>query len=188
MSSGPEQVLLQLLLIFVAAKVVGEVFERLRLPSVIGEILAGIALGPYALGWIQLSDTINTIAELGVIFVLFRAGLETSPRDLVHIGPKALQVTILGMAAPFILGFAYIKASGGASQEAIFVAAAMVATSVGIAARVLGDLNLLSTRTAKIILGAAVFDDILGMLVLAVVAGVASGGKLHWLHLSILTT
>ena len=188
MSSGPEQVLLQLLLIFVAAKVVGDLFESVRLPSVIGEILAGIALGPYALGWIQPNDIINTLAELGIIFVLFRAGLETSPRDLVHIGPKALQVTVVGMAAPFVLGFFYIKATGSATQEAIFVAAAMVATSVGIAARVLGDLNLLATRTAKIILGAAVFDDILGMVVLAVVAGVASDGKLHWLHLAVLTT
>jgi Kef-type K+ transport system membrane component KefB len=187
MPRTPQQILLQLLLIFVAAKVAGELFERLRLPSVVGEILAGITLGPYALGWIQLSDTIDTIAELGVIFVLFHAGLETSPQDLIHVGRKALQVTTLGMVPPFLLGFAYIKASGGTTQEAIFVAAAMVATSVGIAARVLGDLNLLSTRTAKIILGAAVFDDILGMVVLAVVAGVASDGKFHWLHLGVLT-
>jgi Kef-type K+ transport system membrane component KefB len=175
MPRAPQQILLQLLLVFVAAKLAGELFERLRLPSVVGEILAGITLGPYALGWIQLSDTIDTIAELGVIFVL------------IHVGRKALQVTTLGMVAPFLLGFAYIKASGGNTQEATFVAAAMVATSVGIAARVLGDLSLLSTRTAKIILGAAVFDDILGMVVLAVVAGVASDGEFHWLHLGVLT-
>jgi len=186
MPRGPEQLLLDLLLIFVAAKILGEVFERLGLPAVVGEILAGIALGPYALGWVGLDDTVNSFAELGVIFVLFRAGLETSPRDLVHVSRKALQVTAAGMLAPFILGFVYMRLRGDTSSEAVFVAAAMVATSVGIAARVLGDLHLLHTRTAKIILGAAVFDDILGMIVLAVVAGLASGGRLQWLHLGIL--
>jgi Kef-type K+ transport system membrane component KefB len=186
MSHGPEQLLLDLLLVFVAAKILGEVFERLHLPAVLGEILAGIALGSYAFGWVGLSDTLNSFAELGVIFVLFQAGLETSPRDLVHVSGKALQVTAAGMLAPFILGFAYMKLRGSLSSEAVFVAAAMVATSVGIAARVLGDLQLLQTRTAKIILGAAVFDDILGMIVLAVVAGLASGGRLEWLHLGVL--
>ena len=97
MPHGPEQLLLDLLLIFVATKIGGEIFERVRLPSVLGEVLAGIALGPYALGWIELTDTINSFAELGIIFVLFRAGLETSPRDLLHIGRKALQGTAAGM-------------------------------------------------------------------------------------------
>jgi len=185
MQPGSEQLLFDLFAIFVSAKVAGEIFERLRLPSVAGEILAGIALGPYALAWIQPSDSMYSMAELGAVFVLFRAGLETSPRDLIHVGRKALLVTGGGMVVPFVLGFAYMKARGGASNEAIFVAAAMVATSVGITARLLGDMNLLSTRTAKIILAAAVFDDILGMVVLAVVTGLASGG-LQWLHLGVL--
>lgn len=185
MQPGSEQLLFDLFAIFVSAKIAGEIFERLRLPSVVGEILAGIALGPYALAWIQPSDTMYSIAELGAVFVLFRAGLETSPQDLVHVGRKALLVTAAGMIVPFVLGFAYMKARGGAANEAIFVAAAMVATSVGITARLLGDMNLLSTRTAKIILAAAVFDDILGMVVLAVVTGLASGG-LQWLHLGVL--
>src|SRR5262249_47184186 len=147
--------------IFVSAKVVGELFERFGLPSVLGEILAGIALGPYALGWIHPSDTIHSIAELGAVFVLFSAGLETSPQDLIRVGNKAAQVAIAGIVFPFILGFAYMKLRGDASSEAIFVGAAMVATSVGITARVLADLHVLGTRTAKIILGAAIFDDIL---------------------------
>jgi Kef-type K+ transport system membrane component KefB len=187
MATGPEPLLLDLLLIFVSAKVVGEIFERLRLPSVVVEILAGIALGPFALGWVPFSDTINSLAELGVIFVLFRAGLETSPRDLTHIGRKALLVTTAGMVVPFMLGFAYMKWRAAAANEAIFVAAAMVATSVGITARVLGDMRLLATRTAKIILAAAIFDDILGMVVLAVVAALASSGRLEWVHLCVLT-
>jgi Kef-type K+ transport system membrane component KefB len=186
MPSHPDQLLLQLLAIFVSAKVVGELFERIKLPSVLGEILAGAALGPFALGWIRPIDTIYSIAEIGAIFVLFSAGLETSPQDLIRVGQKALLVAVAGVVVPFILGFGYMKWLGDATSEAIFVGAVMVATSVGITARVLGDLRVLATRTAKIILGAAVFDDILGMVLLAVVAGLASGGGLEWLHLGVL--
>jgi len=186
MPHGPDQLLLQLLAIFVSAKVVGELFERVRLPSVLGEILAGAALGPFSLGWINPSDTIHSVAEIGAIFVLFSAGLETSSQDLIRVGRKALLVAVAGIVAPFVLGFAYMKWRGDASSEAIFVGAAMVATSVGITARVLGDLHVMATRTARIIMGAAVFDDILGMVLLAIVAGLASGGGLEWLHLGVL--
>ncbi|HTE90284.1 MAG TPA: cation:proton antiporter [Terriglobales bacterium] len=185
--NGPEELLLELFAIFVAAKVLGEVFERLSLSAVLGEILAGICLGPYALGWIHPSDTLQSMAELGAIFVLFSAGLETSPKDLIGVGNKALQVAVAGVIVPFVLGFGYMKLRGDATREAVFVGAAMVATSVGITARVLSDLRVLATRTAKIIMGAAVFDDILGMVLLAVVAGLASGNGLGWLHLGVLT-
>ncbi len=152
MPHGSEQLLLELFAIFISAKVVGEIFERLGLPSVLGEILAGVALGPYALGWIQPSDTIYSVAELGAIFVVFSAGLETSPLVLIRVGGKAGQVAVAGIVLPFILGFAYMKLRGDASGEAVFVGAAMVATSVGITAPVLGNMHVLSTRSAKIIL------------------------------------
>jgi Kef-type K+ transport system membrane component KefB len=187
MHQGPEQLLLELFAIFVAAKVVGEIFERWHLPAVLGEILAGVGLGPYALGWVVPSDTIHSVAEVGAIFVLFSAGLETSPKDLIRVGSKSLLVALGGVVAPFVLGFAYMKLRGDVTTEAVFVGAAMVATSVGITARVLGDLHVLATRTAKIILGAAVFDDILGMVLLAVVAGLASPRGLEWLHLGVLS-
>ncbi len=186
MVEGPQQLLLELLLIFVAAKVTGEIFERMFVPGVLGEILAGVALGPHALGWIHPSDTLHSIAEIGVIFVLFSAGLETSPQDLIRVGRHALLVALAGVVLPFVLGFGYMRLRGDASSEAIFVGAAMVATSVGITARVLGDLHVLSTRAAKIIMGAAVFDDILGMVLLAVVAGLASASGLEWGPLAIL--
>jgi Kef-type K+ transport system membrane component KefB len=183
--TGPEQLLLELFVIFVSAKVVGELFERISLPSVLGEILAGALLGPYALGWIPVTATIRSVADLGAIFVLFSAGLETSPGELIRIGGKSIRVAIAGVVVPFILGFAYMKLRGDASSEAVFVGAAMVATSVGITARIFADMRLLSTETAKIILGAAVFDDILGMIMLAFVGGLASGG-INWLHMGIL--
>src|SRR5438067_3603925 len=184
-AAAEQLLLLELFATFVSAKAVGELFERFALPSVLGEILAGAILGPYALGWIPTSDTIHSVADLGAIFVLFSAGLETSPGELIRIGGKAISVAAAGVVVPFILGFAYMKLTGAASSEAVFVGAAMVATSVGITARVFADLHLLSTETAKIILGAAVFDDILGMLLLAVVGGIASGG-VNWLHMGVL--
>ncbi len=185
LATGPEQLLLELFAIFVSAKVVGELFERISLPSVLGEILAGALLGPYAMGWIPVGDTIHSVAQLGAIFVLFSAGLETSPGELIRIGGKSVTVALAGIIVPFVLGFAYMKLRGDASSEAVFVGAAMVATSVGITARVFADLHLLSTETAKIILGAAVFDDILGMVLLALVGGLASGG-VNWLHMGVL--
>lgn len=180
--------LFQLFVIFVAAKIVGEVFERLRLPAVLGEILAGVVFGPYALGLIHPTETIYSVAEIGAIFVLFHAGLETSPKDLIRVGHKSLLVAISGVLVPFALGFSYMKLRGDGTTEATFVGAAMVATSVGITARVLGDLGVLASHSARIILGAAVFDDILGMLLLAVVAGLASGGGVGWIHLGVVAT
>jgi Kef-type K+ transport system membrane component KefB len=183
--TGPEQLLLALFVIFVSAKAIGELFERMNLPSVLGEIMAGALLGPYALGWIPISDTIHSVADLGVIFVLFSAGLETRPSDLIRIGGKSIRVAVAGVVVPFVLGFVYMKLRGNVSSEAVFVGAAMVATSVGITARIFADMRLLSTETAKIILGAAVFDDILGMIMLALVGGMASGG-VNWLHMGVL--
>lgn len=186
MASGPEHLIFQLFSIFVAAKIIGEVFERLGLPAVLGEISAGVVLGPYALAIISPSDTIFSIAEIGAIFVLFHAGLETSPQDLIEVGHKSLLVAVSGIVIPFVLGFVYMRVRGDSATEATFVGAAMVATSVGITARVLGDLGVMASRTARIILGAAVFDDILGMVLLAVVAGLASGAALQWFHLGVL--
>jgi len=160
-------------------------FERISLPSVLGEIIAGAVLGPYAIGLIPITDSIHSMAELGAIFVLFSAGLETSPRELIRTGRKSLVIALAGIVMPFALGFAYMKMRGDATSESIFVGTAMVATSVGITARVFADLHLLSSNTAKIILGAAVFDDIFGMLLLAIVGGVASG-SVNWLHIGIL--
>lgn len=185
MSHGTDTLLLQLFTIFVCAKICGEVFERLSLPAVLGEILSGIALGPYAANIIVPSDTIISLAEIGAIFLLFTVGLETSPHELIRIGGRSLNVAIAGIVLPFICGLLYLKLNGETTHEAVFVAAAMVATSVGITARILQDMQVLKTRAAKIILGAAVFDDILGMVLLAIVVSVSSGNRVHWVHLSV---
>lgn len=119
--------------------------------------------------------------------MLFSTGLETGPQDLIRVGRKALLVAVAGIIVPFVLGFAYMKWCGDPSSEAIFVGAAMFATSVGITGRVLGAMHVLATRGARIILAAAVFDDILGMVLLAIVAGLASDRGREWLHLGVLT-
>ncbi len=178
--------LFSLFAIFVAAKAIGEIFERLRLPAVLGEIFAGVMMGPFALGWIQSSDPLRAIAEMGAIFVLFNAGLEVSPKELIKVGRTAMMVAIAGVIFPFVLGVGYMHLLGDALKESVFVGVAMVATSVGITARVLGDMGVLATRTSKIILGAAVFDDILGMLLLAVVDGLAQSAGVQWGRLGVL--
>ena len=185
MSHGTDTLLLQLFTIFVCAKICGEVFERLALPPVLGEILAGIALGPYAANIIVPSDTIISLAEIGAIFLLFTVGLETSPHELIRIGGRSLNVAIAGIVLPFLCGLVYLKLTNQSTHESLFVAAAMVATSVGITARILQDMQVLKQRAARIILGAAVFDDILGMVLLAIVVSVSSRGGVHWLHLSV---
>jgi Kef-type K+ transport system membrane component KefB len=182
-----EPLLLQLFVIFVWAKVFAEMFEQLALPAVLGEILAGVILGPYATKFVNPDATTFSIAGLGAIFLLFTVGLETSPKELVRTGRTSLTVALAGVLVPFALGFAYMRGlRSGPTHEAVFVAAAMVATSVGITARVMGDLHVLHTRVAKIILGAAVADDILGMIVLALVAGLASATGVQWVQLIVL--
>ena len=177
-------VVLDLFLMFAGGKFLAEIFERLRQPAVVGELIAGIILGPSLLSLIHPNELTLGLAEIGAIFLLFTVGLETKPRDLMQVGWMASLVAILGVALPFAVGFFYMRVIDHSMIESIFVGAAMVATSVGITARVLADAGVLSTRMARVILGAAVIDDILGMIVLAVVSSLSSG-KVNYLSLGI---
>jgi Kef-type K+ transport system membrane component KefB len=178
--------LLELFAIFVWAKVFGEIFEQMSLPGVLGEILAGIILGPHATALVAPSETVGSIAEIGAIFLLFTVGLETRPSDLIRVGRESMRVALAGVLVPFVLGFGYLSLHGEPTHEAVFVAAAMVATSVGITARVMRDMHVMNSQVARIILGAAVFDDILGMVLLTIVAGLAAGAGMQWIHISVL--
>lgn len=163
-----------LLVIFVAARLAGELCARLRQPGVVGELLAGIIIGPALLDLVHPTQFTSLFAELGVVFLLFIVGLETNPTELWRVGRRAAAVGVLGVVLPFGLGYAIMMALGHNISERLFVGAALTATSVGITARVLADLNLLQTTVARVILGAAVFDDILGILVLAVISGMTA--------------
>ncbi len=174
-SAETGKLLFTLFVMYVAAKLAAEIFERLKQPAVAGEIIAGVIIGPGALALVAPTELTGALAEIGVIFLLFLVGLETKPKDIFGVGLRALLVAVLGVIVPFIFGYLIMLAWGGAQIEAIFVGAAMVATSVGITARVLGQMGLLSLETSRIILGAAVIDDILGLLILAVVSSMAKG-------------
>lgn len=192
------EILLALFIILVFAKVMAEIFERLRQPAVVGEILAGIIIGPSVLGWVNPADFIvfirqagevapdlgnisfaefiGILAEVGVIFLLFNVGLETKPQTIFAVGKRAFIVAVLGVIIPFAAGYMIAVFWGGSQIEAMFIGAALVATSVGITARVLGSMGLLDAPTSRIILGAAVIDDILGLIILSVVSSFGKGG------------
>ena len=170
-----EAILIDLALIFALAKVFGYVFECLGQPPVIGELLAGILFGPHLLGLIGHSDTHEVLQELGAIILLFAVGLDTPLSDLKVVGGRSLAVGAAGVIVPFALGFALMKLLGDPTADALFVGTAMVATSVGVTARVLSDLGRIREPESRVVLGAAVVDDILGLLVLAVVAGSVVG-------------
>lgn len=180
------KLLLELFLMFAGGKALAELFEHLRQPPVVGEIIAGVLLGPSLLNMVHPSEMTLGMAEIGAIFLLFTVGLETRPSELLQVGWIAATVATLGVIVPFGMGFAYMKIGDHSAVESIFVGAAMVATSVGITARVLADMGVLSTRVARVILGAAVLDDILGMIVLAVVSSL-SAGKVNYVSLAIVT-
>ncbi|MDQ3219128.1 MAG: cation:proton antiporter [Acidobacteriota bacterium] len=168
-------IILSLFVMLAAAKIMAEIFERLRQPAVVGEILAGIVIGPSLLGWVAPSELITVLAEIGVIFLLFTVGLETKPQSILKVGKRAVMVGVLGVILPFFAGYLIAVWWDGSFVEAMFIGAALVATSVGITARVLGSMGLLDRETSRIILGAAVIDDILGLIILSLVSAVSQG-------------
>jgi Kef-type K+ transport system membrane component KefB len=180
------RVLLTLFIMMAAAKVLAEIFERLRQPAVVGEILAGVLIGPSILGWVTPSEITNTLAEIGIIFLLFTIGLETRPAAIFKVGMRATLVAVLGVAVPFVCGYFLMRWWGANNVQSLFIGTALVATSVGITARVLASLNVLEATTSRIILGAAVIDDILGLLILSLVSSTASG-QIVYLDIGITT-
>lgn len=169
------EILLALFIMMAAAKILAEVFERLRQPAVVGEIVAGVLIGPSVLHWVAPSQITHTLAEMGVIFLLFTIGLKTKPRTIFKVGGRAMVVAVMGVVLPLASGFLLMRLWGANNVESLFIGAAMVATSVGITARVLESMNLINLETSRIILAAAVIDDILGLLVLALVSSAATG-------------
>jgi Kef-type K+ transport system membrane component KefB len=169
------QIPLAMLVVLASAKILDELFERFHQPGIVGQILAGVVIGPSVLGWMAPNDFLTALAELGVMFLLFRVGLEVKASDLIKVGPIATWVAVLGVAVPFVLGWGILRLWGEPQIESIFVGAAMVATSVGITAQVLAAKGLLQERASQIILAAAVIDDVLGLLILALVSSLAKG-------------
>src|SRR3954469_3938378 len=175
---------LSMLVVFASAKLLSEIFERLHQPGIVGEILAGILIGPHVLGWMQPNEVLTILADLGVMFLLFRVGLEVKASELMSVGGTAMIVATAGVILPFAMGWGIMTLWGEPRIESIFTGAAMVATSVGITAQVLAARGLLATRSARIILAAAVVDDVLGLIALALVSDMAKG-SVEYLNVAI---
>ena len=174
------RVLLEILIILIAAKAAAELAERIKVPAVLGEIVAGVLIGPSALGLIEAtgpgSGALRVLAEIGVILLLLEVGMEMDLRELGAVGRASLLVAVAGIALPFALGAGAVVALGEPGQTAIFIGAALTATSVGITARVFGDLRALSSVESRTVLGAAVADDVLGLVILTVVVRLVTEG------------
>ncbi|MEB3313624.1 MAG: cation:proton antiporter [Cyanobacteriota bacterium] len=206
-------VLLSLIVVYLAAKVGGELCARVNLPPVLGELIGGVVVGVSALHLIVFSEAgqvpdsplinlvarlgglpaegllrvfqgesevISILAELGVIILLFEIGLESDLKELIRVGPQAAIVAVVGVVVPFATGTAGLMTIFGVAPiPAIFAGAALTATSIGITAKVLAELQKLSSTEGQIIIGAAVLDDVLGIIVLAVVASLAKTGEIE---------
>jgi len=202
------KILLMLLVVFATAKGVSFIFNRIGIPGLVGEILVGVVFASVMIGDSTIAvklgifemtpdgrsdDTVinhvlEVFSELGVMFLLFSVGLETRVKDLLSVGKAAFLVAGLGVVIPFVFGYAFIEISqGGNMYHALFMGAAMVATSVGITARVIKDMRLTDAKESRIIIGAAVIDDILGMIVLAIVSGMANSGEIDITNIIIIT-
>ena len=180
-------VLISLAVLLFAAKLFAELFNKIRLPSVLGELLAGIIIGPFALGSIPifdgkplviLNETVRQIGELAGIVILFIAGLEITPREFLRGGAASFTIGALGVIVPFFLGYYVFTIFGLEGLQSILIATALTATSVAITVRVLTALGKMQTKEAKIILGAAIVDDILAIAVLSVVLTMVQTGNM----------
>jgi len=167
----------ELAIILLAAKVGSEVFNRIKQSPMLGEILAGIILGPSIFGLLHESHTLELFAEIGIIFMIFMLGLETKVSHLRAVGPKAMAIAMMGIAVPFAAGWALGLAIGASWGESLFYGAILTATSVAITARTLMDMDLTRSTLSQTILAAAVIDDVAGLMILAVVLTLSGSGS-----------
>lgn len=163
-------------IVLLAAKLGDELFRHIRQPVVAGEILAGVLIGPSLLGLAEPSDVLEVMSELGVVFILFWVGLHMRASEMKAVGRQAFSVGILGVVIPVAGGIAAGYALGYDTSETVFLGAALAATSAGITSAVLIELKLLTGRAGRTILGAAIVDDILALILLAVAVGLAGTG------------
>ena len=179
-------VMISLSILLFAAKLMAELFHRIKLPIVLGELLAGIIVGPFALGALPLVDgeplvvldeTVMQIGEIAAVVILFIAGLEITPREFLRGGAAAFTVGSLGVVVPFFVGYYAFAAFGIEALQSILIATALTATSIAISIQVLTELGKMQTKEARLVLGAAIVDDILAIAVLSVVVSMVQTGN-----------
>ncbi len=167
--------LLDLAIVILAALAAGRAAEAVRIPAVVGELLVGLLIGPGLLGWVEPGTTLTFLAELGVLLLMLQVGLGLESTEMRAVGTPAVRVAVIGVVVPFAAGWVVAVALGLDATVALFLGATLAATSVGITARTFSDAGVLEGAEARTVLGAAVVDDVLGLLVLSVVARIATG-------------
>ncbi len=168
-------VLLGLFILLLGAKLGEELMRRLGQPGVVGELLGGFVVGPYALGLVTPGETAAVFAEIGVVVLLFTVGLEVRTDDLFSVGKPAILTALIAMVLPIVAGFGLASALGSEPIAAFFVGLALAATSIGITSKVLRDMGVLDRKFAKVIIGAALVDDILALVLIGLASGAAEG-------------
>jgi len=172
---------LYLLIILLTARVFSEIAVRLKSPAVIGKLFAGIVIGPSLLGWIEPVEALKLMAEIGIILLLFEVELETDIKRLICTGKKSTLVAVIGFVAPLSLGFIIAYWFFGLSiLESLFIGGTLTATSIGITVRVLTDIKYQNSHEGHIVLGAAVIDDVMGVLLMALLFEFSIGGGINW--------
>lgn len=179
-------IIISLSILLFTAKIFAEIFQRIRQPVVLGELLAGIIVGPYALGGLPLfngqplvvlDETVKHIGELAAIVILFIAGLEITPREFLRGGTASFTIGALGVIVPFSIGFVILTIYGLDSFEVLLISTALTATSIAISIQVLSELGKMQSKEARLILGAAIVDDILAIAILSVVVTMVQSGE-----------
>ncbi len=165
-----------LFLVLLAAKLGDEVFKRIGQPAIVGEILGGVLVGPSVLGLVEVGEVLRVFSELGVVFLLFWVGLETRLSEMRAVGRIAVAVGGAGVVVPFLAGIGLGLALGESSETSVFLGAALAATSAGITSATFLELGIARTRAARTVLGAAVVDDVLALILLSVAVGMAAEG------------
>jgi Kef-type K+ transport system membrane component KefB len=189
------QFLYILAVVLIAAKILGELSQMVGQPAVLGELVAGVVIGPYVLNLIQDPELFQhkhmfyLLAEIGVLLLLFEIGLETRLKDLLKVGGKSLAVGLTGIILPFLLAWIFCSIVGKTTMESIMVGAALTATSIGITSKVFAELGFLGTKESQIVLGAAVIDDILALAILSIITALGTADQKMdvWFVLYIIT-
>jgi Na+:H+ antiporter len=184
-TSDTAGVLTDLFLVLLAAKLGDEVFRRIGQPVIVGEILGGIVVGPSVLGLVEVGEVLRVFSELGVVFLLFWVGLETRLSEMKAVGRIALTVGSAGVVLPFLVGIGFGLVLGESTETSVFLGAALAATSAGITSATFLDLGIARSRAARTVLGAAVVDDILALILLSVAVGMAADGGVDPLKIAL---
>ncbi|AAL80399.1 cation:proton antiporter [Pyrococcus furiosus DSM 3638] len=179
-------VFLELALILIMAKIFGYISVRFGFPAALGQLIGGIIIGPSLLNIVPYSEEVRLLAELGVVILLFLAGLETDVEEFKKVGFPAFIVAILGVFVPFVLGYASALAFGYPNMQALFLGGVLTATSVGLTTSILMEMKKLRTKVGTTILAAAVIDDVLGIIVLTILVAISTRGSVNLFDLGII--